>query len=85
MTITRLKAKNQITLPQSVVKRLNLKKDELFQVDIEGNHLTLTPVSVTPKYTEKEIKAIHKIVQQEKGKAKSFKAGDDFAGYIKSL
>lgn len=36
MTITKLKAKNQLTIPSAIVKRLHLKIDELFAVDIEG-------------------------------------------------
>ena len=85
MTITRLKAKNQITLPQGIIKRLNLKKDELFRVDIEGNYLKLTPVEVIPKYTLKELKAVDDIVKKEKKKAKPLAAGQDFSEYISKI
>ena len=44
MTITKLKAKNQITLPSAIVKRLRLKQEELFAVDIEDNYIKLIPV-----------------------------------------
>lgn len=56
MTITRLKSKNQVTLPQKVVRRLGLVKGELFRIEIEGNYLKLTPVEVLPKYSGKELK-----------------------------
>lgn len=56
IVVTRLKTKNQITLPQNMVKRLGLKKGEIFRIDIEGNYLKLTPVEVTPKYNAKASK-----------------------------
>lgn len=85
MTITKLKAKNQITLPSAIVKRLHLKPEELFAVDIEGNYIKLIPVEVEPRYTAEELKAIDRIVGKEKGKAKSYKAGKEFSPYIKKL
>lgn len=85
MTITRLKTKNQITLPQEIVKRLNLKEDELFRVDIEGNYLKLTPVEITPKYTARDLKVIDKIIKKEKRKAKLLKSGSELAAYVKNI
>lgn len=70
MTITKLKAKNQITIPSAIVRRLHLKLDELFAVDVEGNFIKLIPVKVEPRYTAQELKAIDRIVENEKGKAK---------------
>ncbi|MDD5567599.1 MAG: AbrB/MazE/SpoVT family DNA-binding domain-containing protein [Candidatus Omnitrophica bacterium] len=86
MTITKLKAKNQITLPSAIVKRLRLKPEELFTVDIEANYIKLMPVEVAPRrYAAEELKAIDRIVQKEKGKAKVFKAGKEFSEYVKKL
>lgn len=85
MTITKLKARNQVTLPSIIVKRLRLKHDELFTVDIEKNYIKLIPVEVEPRYTTDELKTIDRIVEKEKGKAKVFKAGKDFSAYIKKL
>jgi len=85
MTITKLKAKNQITIPSAIVKRLHLKLDELFAVDIEGNFIKLIPVKVEPRYTAEELKAIDRIVENEKGKAKVLKPGKEFSRYIKKI
>jgi len=85
MTITKLKAKNQITLPSAIVKRLHLKLDELFAVDVEGNFIKLIPVKVEPRYTAQELKAIDRIVESEKGKAKVLKPGKEFSRYIKKI
>ena len=83
MTITKLKAKNQLTIPSVIMKRLRLKPNELFAVDVEANFIKLIPVKVEPKYTAEELKAIDKIVAQEKGKGKIIKAGKDFSQYFK--
>ncbi len=85
MTITKLKAKNQITIPSAIVKRLHLKLDELFAVDVEGNFIKLIPVKVEPRYTAEELKAIDRIVENEKGKAKALKPGKEFSRYIKKI
>ena len=85
MTITKLKAKNQITIPSAIVKRLHLKLDELFAVDVEGNFIKLIPVKVEPRYTAEELKAIDHIVENEKGKARVLKPGKEFSRYIKKI
>ncbi|MBI4846141.1 MAG: hypothetical protein HY810_06700 [Candidatus Omnitrophica bacterium] len=85
MTITKLKAKNQITLPSSIVKRMNLKPQELFTVNIQDNFIKLVPVEIEPRYTAEELKAIDKIVKNEKAKAKVLKSGKEFSQYIKKI
>ncbi len=85
MTITKLKAKNQITLPNIIVKRLHLKPQELFAVDVENNYIRLTPVEVNPRYTAKELAAIDRIVDKEKSRGKVIKSGNEFSSYIKKL
>ena len=85
MIITKLKTKNQITLPKEVVKKLNLKPNELFTVDIEGNCIKLIPVELEPKYTPQDLNAIDKIVEKEKDKARTVKAGKEFSDYIKKI
>lgn len=85
MTLAKLKAKNQLTLPSAIVKRLHLRPDELFAVDVEGNFIKLIPVKVEPRYTLKEMKAIDHIVEKEKGRAKRLKPGKGFSQYIKKI
>jgi len=83
MTITKLKAKNQVTIPSSIMKRLRLKPNELFAVEIEGNFIKFIPVKVEPKYTADELKAIDTIVEKEKSAGKKLKAGREFSQYLK--
>ncbi len=85
MIMARLKAKNQITLPKNIVERLHLKKDEIFQVDIEKNFIKLIPVELKPKYTEKDLAKIDKIVKKEKRRAKTIKSGTEFSSYISGI
>ena len=85
MTLTKLKAKNQLTIPSAVVRRLHLKAQELFAVDVEDNCIKLTPVDIEPRYSSEEISAIDRIVEAQKGKAKKVKAGAEFSGFIKKL
>lgn len=85
MTITKLKSKNQLTIPQEIVKRLHLRPDELFAVDVKDNFIKLTPVEIEPRYTQEELSAIDNIVAKEKAKAKTLKPGKEFSGYIKKI
>jgi AbrB family looped-hinge helix DNA binding protein len=82
MNLAKLKAKNQVTLPNEIVKKLNLKPEELFQVEVEKNNILLIPVEVKPKYTKIDLEKIDKITKREKKYAKSRKAGKEFSKYI---
>ena len=85
MERTKIKTKNQVTIPKGIVTRLGLKENELFEIDIEKTYIKLIPVQLIPKYTEEELKKIDRIVVRGKKKAKSIKAGKGFSSYIKNL
>lgn len=85
MTLTKLKAKNQLTIPNEIIKKLHLKKNELFEINIEDDCIKLTPVDVEPRYSAQELKAIDLLVEREKKHAKSYKAGKEFSDYIKKI
>ncbi|MDD5449366.1 MAG: AbrB/MazE/SpoVT family DNA-binding domain-containing protein [Candidatus Omnitrophica bacterium] len=85
MTITKLKAKNQLTIPREIVKRMHLRPYELFYVDVEKNYIKLIPVEMKPRYTPEELNAIDSLVEKDKGKAKAVKPGKDFSSYIKRI
>lgn len=85
MNLAKLKAKNQVTLPHEVVKKLDLKPEELFQVDVVKNNIVLIPVEIKPKYSEEELKAIDRIIEKNKKKGKTIKAGKKFSKYINGL
>ncbi len=85
MTLTKLKAKNQVTLPNEFVKKLHLKVNELFTVEIEKDYIKLTPVDIEPRYTEDELTAIDRIVDREKGKANVVRPGKEFKEYVRKM
>ncbi|MCD6134323.1 MAG: AbrB/MazE/SpoVT family DNA-binding domain-containing protein [Candidatus Omnitrophica bacterium] len=85
MIIARLKEKNQVTLPKKIVERLNLKKDEFFEVRVGKNYIILIPVELKPKYIPQELEKINKLITKEKKKAKTIKAGKKFLSYINNI
>ena len=70
MILTKLKAKNQLTLPQAVVERLHLHPNEFFQLDIKHNCIMLIPVTIEPRYTAEELDKLDALIAREKGKEK---------------
>lgn len=85
MTITKLKTKNQLTIPSQIVKRLHLRINELFAVDVEKNYIKLMPIEIKPRYTAGELRAIDRIVAKEKPKGKVLKPGKEFLNYVKKI
>jgi hypothetical protein len=85
MTITKLKAKNQLTIPREIVKRMHLRPYEMFYVDVEKNYIKLIPVEMKPRYTPEELKAVDRIVESEKSAARIVKSGKEFSNYIKKI
>ncbi len=85
MNIVKLKTKNQITIPQDLVKRLRLGPHVMFSIDIEDNYLKLVPVEIEPLYSREELAVIDTIVDKEKANAKVVKAGKEFSKYIEHL
>lgn len=64
---------------------MKLHQNEMFSVEIEKNYIKLTPMAVIPKYSQKELAAIERIVEKERKKGKRFKAGSDFDKYVRNL
>lgn len=85
MNIAKLKAKNQLTIPNEIVKKLHLRINELFTVDVERNYIKLIPVAIESRYAPDELSAIDRIVEQEKRKARILKPGKGFSCYIKKI
>ena len=54
--ITRLRPKNQVTIPSQIVNGMNLKLDQLFEVSIDGHTIKLTPVEIEPTHLRRERK-----------------------------
>jgi len=50
MFLVKIKAKNQVTLPQAVIDELQLKTNDFLRVDIRDNYIRLIPVTIQPRY-----------------------------------
>lgn len=49
MTLRKLNQRNQITLPQSVIKQLGVHEGDFFYVHYENKRVILNPVAITEK------------------------------------
>lgn len=85
MQLTRLKEKNQVTIPKEIVNLFHLKKKEIFMVETADNYIKLIPVDVEPRFGPAELDALDQIVAKEKLQAKSLKPGKEFNDYIKKI
>ncbi len=64
--LLQLRDKNQLTLPKELVKKLNLKKDDTFQVVLEDNKIVITPVSVVETKLLEDLKEAFEDIKQGK-------------------
>lgn len=85
MLLGRIKAKNQLTIPNELVVKLDLHQNDIVELCLEEDYIKITPVQVEPRYTPEELKAIDGIVEEEKKKGKVLKAGKDFEEYIRKI
>ena len=47
--LTEIRSRSQITIPAEITKKLNLKKGDTLEIEIEGNQIVLRPVISVPK------------------------------------
>jgi len=66
-----MRDKNQLTLPKEIVKKLNLKKDDTFQVVLEDNKIIITPVSIVETKLLDDLKEAFEDIKQGKVKSHS--------------
>ena len=85
MLLRRIKAKNQLTIPNELMKKLDLTQNDIVEVSLEDDYIKVTPVQVEPRYTPEELKAVDDIVEKEKKAGKRLKAGKKFEEYIRKI
>ncbi len=85
MTFTlKINARNDLHLPSEILRRLNLGKDRMVRVELEGNSVTIVPVDLDPRYSQDELTAIDQIHAAEKpAKWISLKSAKDIDRLIK--
>lgn len=81
--VTELRSKSQITLPASIVKKLDLKIGDKIELNIEDGKIVITPVITVPKsqawYWAKKWQDMEKQadIDRELGEVKKFDNVDD--------
>lgn len=81
--ITQLRKKAQITIPQELIKKLNLKAGDNIEINVEDNKLILKPVVVVPKeqawFWDKEWQQAEKQAEKDitNGKVKKFNSAQE--------
>lgn len=82
--ITKIKEKNQVTIPSNIIKQMKLKTNDQLQVEIINGKIVITPVEIVEKdFFEtklgKEIKeALEEYrVEKAKGNIKTYSNVDD--------
>ena len=85
MLLRRIKSKNQLTIPNELMKKLDLTLNDIVEFSLEDDFIKVTPVQVEPRYTPEELKAMDDIVEEEKKAGKRLKAGKKFDEYIRKI
>ena len=80
--ITQIRGRSQVTIPNEIVKMLDLKAGDNIDISVDGNKIVITPVMVVAKdqawYWSKEWQEGEKEADNDKvaGKTKSFTSVD---------
>ncbi len=85
MLLRRIKSKNQLTIPNELMKKLDLTQNDIVEFSIEEDFIKVTPVQVESRYTPEELKAIDDIVEKEKQAGKRLKSGKKFGECIRKI
>jgi AbrB family looped-hinge helix DNA binding protein len=85
MAITKLKAKNQLTIPKSITEKFDIREGCLFSVEAQDNFIKLMPVEIEPRWTPEELKTLDRIVEKEKGNGIKVKLGKEFSDFVDGI
>ena len=85
MIIVRLKAKNQLTLPAAILKRVGIEENELFSVEFENNYIKLTPVDIEPRYTAEELAGLDRMADAQKGQGTVCRTKAEVVAHLKKI
>jgi len=85
MQILKFQNKGQVTLPQQIVDRFHLQKGDVLKCETKASHIVLTPVDLEERYTEDDLRAIDRVIEDGKGKGTSLNSDKDIDSYIKKM
>lgn len=82
--IIELRKKSQITLPKEIIKKLNLKEGDKFEIYVENGCIKLEPVAIYSKeYIAKLVEEIQVLKEETKIDYNTFNNIDDLLKNLK--
>ncbi len=85
--VTKVSAKNQITIPKAIAQIFHLRKGDVLEIEREGNRIVMVPkeVILEDKYPQEDLEAAEKALSQGiKGEEIAFKSGAQMLKHFKS-
>jgi AbrB family looped-hinge helix DNA binding protein len=75
--ISKIKTKNQVTIPQRILDQMDLKIGDNFEITMDGNKLILTPVALVNLEEAKLAKEVKKSFEDYKKNKDKYKKYSD--------
>ena len=66
MQISKVLARNLVTIPNEIARALNIHPGDYVKIEREGNGIRLAPVMVEERWSEEEMSALREIHRNEK-------------------
>lgn len=82
-----LRSRSQITIPKTVIKELNIKEGDKFEIETIDGEIRLIPIVVYPKkYVEELENEVKKVKEQiANGKARVYNTTDELFAHLDGL
>jgi AbrB family looped-hinge helix DNA binding protein len=84
MAVTRIRQKFQVTIPEDVRRKIPVEIGEYVEVEVQGNLITIKPLVVEDKFSEKDIEALEHLFRKGRKHAKTMNC-KEFRDYLKKL
>lgn len=75
--ISKIKTKNQVTIPQKILDQMDLKVGDNFEITMDGNKLILTPVALVNLEEAKLAKEVKNSFEEYKKNKDKYKQYSD--------
>lgn len=82
-----LRSRSQITIPKTVIKELNIKEGDKFEIETIDGEIRLIPIVVYPKkYVEELENEVKKVKEQiANGKARVYNTTEELFAHLDGL
>ena len=73
----------QITLPKEYLSKLGLSCEDYFRIQLQNDTIVLTPMSIEPKFTKKELNKLKMLFDDKKNSGKIFSSSKSALSSLK--